>query len=329
MSPTSQQAEALIRALEEFRKSAVKCAKSAATKKVLRMKGEDLVDKFAAALRAPAAAPEPRFAAAPAPPRAAERADEAEPDTFADFFESIGSSFVSTQRRLDHLSSAYLDAVRDNPHVLPSVFRMPNLEAKMKVGLTEQEGNRVGLFLFSSKEQLENQREQEISFELAAVPPPHEVLDWIRSGAPRLRMVLASDERTAIFRRIARCLADDAIHGRFDGTETERTRAAGVLGRDSGGALIVGVGAEDLIILGVAPLGDSDDAPRGLEVWHLGREPLPRVAGQPEGEVRWRSLLAPVFQANEAEGESTARVVRLVDAASERQRTLLRESGRA
>src|SRR5262245_25768312 len=71
---------------------------------------------------------------------AAPAADPAARFDFDGFFAEIADGFVNAQSKLDLASAQYLKQISVQPHVLPSVFRIPKLNADLKFALEKKEG---------------------------------------------------------------------------------------------------------------------------------------------------------------------------------------------
>jgi hypothetical protein len=129
----------------------------------------------------------PVVMAAAAPP-----ADPAARFDFDGFFAEIADGFVNAQSKLDVASAEYLKQVSTKPHVLPSVFRMPKLNADMKFALEKKEGKGLQLLFFKNESTTTNLNEQSVHFEIVAAPPPANLL-----VAPVTVSVLFSKSRRA------------------------------------------------------------------------------------------------------------------------------------
>lgn len=107
--------------------------------------------------------------------QAAEKKEDAEPAArfdFDGFFTEVAEGFINAQSKLDEASAEYLKQVSDKPHVLPSVFRMPKLDADMKFALEKQTGKGIQLLFFKNESTTTNLNEQSVHFEIVAAPPP-------------------------------------------------------------------------------------------------------------------------------------------------------------
>lgn len=91
---------------------------------------------------------------------------------FDTFFTKVAQGFIDAQSRLDVASAEYLKQVSAQPHVLPSVFRMPKLDAAMKFALEEGKNKGLQLLFFKNESTTTNLNEQSVHFEIVAAPPP-------------------------------------------------------------------------------------------------------------------------------------------------------------
>ena len=202
----------IVKSAEQLRKSAEQLdqfhakAKPTRSGKLSKRDSERLVrlkKKFSAAQTTvksaiPAAAkPEKQSA----PKQAAEKKEEAEPSArfdFDGFFTEVAEGFINAQTRLDAASAEYLKQVSEKPHVLPSVFRMPKLNAEMKFALEKEVGKGIQLLFYKNESTTTNLNEQSVHFEIVAAPPPAGV-----SVSPVIvSPVLAKDRRTELFKAI-------------------------------------------------------------------------------------------------------------------------------
>jgi len=131
--------------------------------------------------------------AAAAPP-----ADPAARFDFDAFFGEIADGFVNAQSKLDVASAEYLKQVSVQPHVLPSVFRMPKLNADLKFALEKKEGKAIQLLFFKNESTTTNLNEQSVHFEIVSAPPPVGLLVAPISVSP----VLSKPRRAELFKLI-------------------------------------------------------------------------------------------------------------------------------
>jgi hypothetical protein len=131
---------------------------------------------------------------AAAPPAA----DPAARFDFDAFFAEIADGFVNAQSKLDVASAQYLKQVSVQPHVLPSVFRMPKLNADLKFALEKKEGKAIQLLFFKNESTTTNLNEQSVHFEIVAAPPPVGMLVAPVSVFP----LFSKSRRTELFKLI-------------------------------------------------------------------------------------------------------------------------------
>ncbi len=164
-----------------------------------------------------------------------------ESNSFADFFREIGEGLLETQQELDRRTDRYLQSIRNRPHLLPSVFRVPEVSGRLKVGLHQQKDRKLNFIVFGSSTSAKKWAEHEIDFKMAAVPPPPEALGALRSLPGTLTLVLSAAERAEVFAAVSRCLDEaDPGGGFFPGAFP-----AGILGQSR--RALAGAGAGTLI----------------------------------------------------------------------------------
>jgi hypothetical protein len=91
---------------------------------------------------------------------------------FDGFFAEIADGFVNAQSKLDAASAQYLKQVSGQQHVLPSVFRIPKLDADLKFALEKKVGTGIQLLFYKNESTTTNLNEQAVHFEIIAAPPP-------------------------------------------------------------------------------------------------------------------------------------------------------------
>ena len=104
----------------------------------------------------------------------ATNATDARP-SFQEFFQQVADGVVKAQRSLDTVSAGYLADARRQPHVLPSVFRIPKVSAEAKFALESTDGKTVNLVFFKKTEEATTRHQQTVQFDVMAVPPPPEL----------------------------------------------------------------------------------------------------------------------------------------------------------
>jgi hypothetical protein len=145
-----------------------------------------------------AAKPEKQRAQKQAAEKKAEEAEPAARFDFDGFFTEVAEGFINAQSKLDVASAEYLKQVSEKPHVLPSVFRMPKLDANMKFALEKQTGKGIQLLFFKNESTTTNLNEQSVHFEIVAAPPPAGVSISPVVVAP----LLSKTGRAALFQSI-------------------------------------------------------------------------------------------------------------------------------
>jgi hypothetical protein len=91
---------------------------------------------------------------------------------------------------LDIESGKYLTSIAGQPHILPSIFRIPKISAQMKFGLRVDKEQQLNLVFFSTRDQTQSQNEQAIDFEIASVPAPPGAAQQLLQTGPSLDLVL-------------------------------------------------------------------------------------------------------------------------------------------
>ena len=115
---------------------------------------------------------------------------EPEPITFEKFIRQIGQGLVAAQEMLDAESATYLTTTASQPHILPSIFRIPKITAQMRFALRVQNEKELNLLFFSKRDQAESQNEQAIDFEVVSVPAPPGAAQQFLAVGPSLDLVL-------------------------------------------------------------------------------------------------------------------------------------------
>ena len=130
---------------------------------------------------------------------------------FSDFLSTIGIAMLDTQRQLDSESLAYLQENTHNPHVLPSIFRIPKLSAEMKFALEKQTEKEVNLVFFKNQNLAKELHQQSIKFELVSAPPPPQAVAAIQSLTPTVTLVLEPSERQKVLEAGFAAKAENAL----------------------------------------------------------------------------------------------------------------------
>lgn len=88
------------------------------------------------------------------------------------FFSMLSAGLIDAQRNLDNQSAAYLDGAASQPHVLPSIFRIPKVSAEMKFAYDASQTTGFNLLFYQDQQRAEEQHQQTIQFDIVAAPPP-------------------------------------------------------------------------------------------------------------------------------------------------------------
>lgn len=118
---------------------------------------------------------------------------------FSDFLSKIGESVVQSQRKLDQKSIEYLSSIRDRPYLPPTLFRIPKIEAELKVALEEKDQTGLNVILFSRQSEMSRLNQQSLRLEIAAVPPSPDLLKGIQDHTPRVDFLFDHLERKEVF----------------------------------------------------------------------------------------------------------------------------------
>lgn len=129
---------------------------------------------------------------------------------FDDFMMSLARSMVSTQKRLDLESAAYLAAIENQPHIQPSVFRLPKLEAQMKFGLDIGERTKLNLLFWGKEKETTELNQQGINFEIVAVPAPPGALASARRSIVMWSLVVDPHARERLLAQLEALRTSDS-----------------------------------------------------------------------------------------------------------------------
>lgn len=131
--------------------------------------------------------------AAAGPPQAA----------FDDFMASLARSMVATQKSLDRESTAYLASIAGQPHIQPSVFKLPRLEAQMKFGLEVDEKTKLNLLFWGKDRETSELNQQGINFEIVSVPAAPGAMEAARRAVVRWSLVVDPQRRAMLLAEVA------------------------------------------------------------------------------------------------------------------------------
>ena len=136
------------------------------------------------------------------------KAGPTEPDPvrrgFPDFLSEVADAMIATQQKLDLQTEAYLQG-SSNSRPLPTLFRMPRLNAQMKFSLEKDNSDKLNLVFYSSTTKASTLQQHSIDFEMVAVPPPPEIR--LPAGPfiplmPRLELMFQRSRRLAYVEKI-------------------------------------------------------------------------------------------------------------------------------
>lgn len=234
---------------------------------------------------APGAAAVPASGDTTTPPavQRAEPTRDASVTSFDEFMLSLAQSVVATQKRLDGESAAYLASLKTQPHVEPTVFRMPKVEAQMKFGLEVTEGSKLNLMFWGKNSEKSELNQQGINFEIISAPAPPGAVERARRSAPVWEIVLDPAIRKELIAQVAGQPADGAL---------DPAREAA--GEDATNVIFVAVGGDRHLVLYA-----QDEKKKDVGVWILQGAPakleaiyrFSAVNGRPDEEVRMRDLV--------------------------------------
>ncbi len=122
--------------------------------------------------------------------------------SFESFIGRISHGVVSAQQALDGESANYLTKIAGQPHILPSIYRIPKLTAKMRFALQVDQSSGVNLIFFSKRDQLQSQNEQAIDFEVVNVPAPPGSEQQLLATGPLMDLVLDPNLRDQVLKAI-------------------------------------------------------------------------------------------------------------------------------
>lgn len=135
--------------------------------------------------------------------------EKAEEEKFSNFLATIGDSVIESQEALDERSIKYLQKIRENPFLPPTLFRIPKISAALKVGLKKTTSEGLNVLIVSRKDEQEMVNEQSINFEIAAVPPPPELLQSLQDKTPKVEFLFSKKDREEIFNSISSMVKED------------------------------------------------------------------------------------------------------------------------
>jgi hypothetical protein len=162
--------------------------------------------------QARAAAPARAAAMAPmlAPAKAAAEPNASATLGFADFLSEVAEAMLTAQQQLDLQTEAYLSG-GSNPRPLPTLFRLPKLEAEMKFALQKKEKKELELLFYADSSAASSLQQHSLKFELVAVPPPPESRLTPGEYVPLLPRIMLLVDRARRGATLERILQDDSV----------------------------------------------------------------------------------------------------------------------
>jgi hypothetical protein len=131
---------------------------------------------------------------------------------FADFFLKVGKGLVDAQRKMDSESLVYLQEVSSQPHVLPTIFRIPKLSANVKFALTQEQDKSVGIIFYKDETKAQTLNQQSVEFDIVSVPAPAQL-----SSPLSVTLILSKTQRQEILKAVG----DYRVPGDTTGANTE------------------------------------------------------------------------------------------------------------
>lgn len=189
---------------------------------------------------------------------------------FDQFFKSVADGYIKAQGGLDDASMEYLKSVSGQPHVLPSIFKIPKLAAEVKFALDKVEGETVQFIFFKNQTTSETRNEQTVNFEIVAAPPPAGMVT--PTPAPAL---VAPIIVTTVFSKTRRAEIFDAIK-KAPGTDANLDRPNLLLDPDA--VIILALDGGRLLLMAA-----NKNAPGNVGVWYLATNPPVLVAARKFG----------------------------------------------
>ncbi len=186
---------------------------------------------------------------APTPAATPISPDEPQPTNMQAFFDSVATSLLSTQRKLDLESQSYIASTASKPELQPAIFRIPRIQADLKFAIENVNEKGVNVIFFKQKQEERTLNEQSISFEIVAAPAPPEA-SGPGSGLPQFGIVYSIGLRDQL---------EEIVKADPRPTVTP-------LAKQWDQALVVEVGsATGFIVI----LSKGDDQEKDLGVWHI------------------------------------------------------------
>lgn len=123
-----------------------------------------------------------------------------------EFFVSVANGYIRAQQNLDTASAEYLRMSLGQPHVLPSIFKIPKLTAEVKFALEKIDKETVGIIFHKTHTSSATLNEQTVHFDIVAAPPPPGVV-----AQPPTDALMSPVFVTTVFSKSRRAEIFDAI----------------------------------------------------------------------------------------------------------------------
>ena len=185
-----------------------------------------------------------------------------------EFFASVANGYINAQKNLDVASSNYLKSTLGQPHVLPSIFKIPKMSAEVKFAVEKIDKETVGLIFHKNQTSLEARNEQTVSFEIVAAPPPPGVV-----ARPATDVLISPVFVTTVFSKTRRGEIFDAIRryrlpGDNTGTQTDQRLDRPNLLDDPDSVIILSLDGDSRFLLTTA----NAAAAGNVGVWYFDAE---------------------------------------------------------
>ena len=116
---------------------------------------------------------------------------------FSEFFQKVGQGLVNAQRKMDAESLTYLQEVSVQPHVLPSIFRIPKLSANVKFAWTKESDQGFSIIFYKDESKDQTLNQQSVEFDIVSVPAPLQL-----NSPVGINVVLSKTDRQAILEEV-------------------------------------------------------------------------------------------------------------------------------
>jgi hypothetical protein len=177
------------------------------------------------------------------------------------FFAAVGTGFLKAQRNLDAASSEYLKTVSGQPHILPSIFRIPKMSAEVKFAVDKIDQETVGLIFYKEQQKAQTLNQQSVQFEIVSAPPPQGT-----PVAPVIASVVLSKTRRA---EILDAVKAYRLPGDNTGTTTDNRLDRPNLLQDRDTVIIIAIDGDKRFLLAAANLAAAGN----VGVWYFDAQP--------------------------------------------------------